>query len=392
MARSMRTAFIRIHSENNTQNGNISYTDSDVENMIKTTDAWSGTTWWFIKHKADEEVSQNHWHVVFKFKNPVPFESIKTLFPYGDIENAKSIKNCVQYLVHANDESKVQYRWEDVKTNCKDMTPYKIKSDSQNEVTIQKIMEQIDKGEIREYNQFTSIPIELWSKYKTRIENALTYYRERVCMQKDREISVVFMSGATGVGKTTFAKQYCEGSGKSCCISSSSNDPMQDYKGEDVLILDDMRDDSYSFTDLLKILDNHTKSTVKSRYHNKAFIGDMIIITSYRPITDWYFNVEKEAKEQLYRRVKTWYKFDKEKIDIFAYEEEKNKYIRQGSIKNIITMKRKEQAQVALDMVKAMGLEFEPETQKKIDEFMEKTDEEWEQLEMSEDVENPFKF
>ena len=40
---------------------------------------------------------------------------------------------------------------------------------------------------------------------------------------------------------------------------------------EDVLILDDLRDSDFKFTDLLKILDNHTKSTVKSRYHNKAF-------------------------------------------------------------------------------------------------------------------------
>lgn len=392
MAKSMRTAFIRIHSENNTQNGMVTYTDSDIENMIKATDSWSGTTWWYIRHEADEEVSQSHWHLVLRFKNPIPFENIKSVFPYGDIENAKSVKNCVQYLVHANDESKVQYSWDNIKTNCKDMTPYKIKSDSQNEVTIQKIMEQIDKGEIREYNQFTLIPIELWSKYKSRIENALTYYRERVCMEKNREINVVFMSGPTGVGKTTFAKQYCDGAKKSCCISSSSNDPMQDYKGEDVLILDDMRDDSYSFTDLLKILDNHTKSTVKSRYHNKAFIGDIIIITSYRPITDWYFNIEKEAKEQLYRRVKTWYKFDTEKIDIFSYSDEKHKYVKQGSTRNIITMKRKEQAQVALDMIKAMGLKFEPETQVKIDEAMKKSDEEWEQLEMSKDIENPFKI
>ena len=38
-------------------------------------------------------------------------------------------------------------------------------------------MERIDKGEIKEYNQFEMIPIELWAKYKTRIENALIYYR-----------------------------------------------------------------------------------------------------------------------------------------------------------------------------------------------------------------------
>ena len=380
MAKSMRTAFIRICSRNETQDGLVCYTDEDIKRLVGYSDNWSGTQYWYIKHQADEEVSVTHWHIVFKFRNPIPFETIKTIFPYGDIETAKSVKHCVQYLVHANDESKVQYPWENIITNCNDMTPYKLKSDAQNEVTIQKIMERIDKGEIREYNQFTAIPIELWAKYKTRIENALTYYRERVCMDKDRQIDVVFMSGATGVGKTTFAKRYCEGAGKSCCISSSSNDPMQDYKGEDVLILDDMRDDSYSFTDLLKILDNHTKSTVKSRYHNKAFIGDMIIITSYRPITDWYFNIEKEAKEQLYRRIRTWYKFTSDIIEVYSYDESKHKYIKQGSMKNVVTMSRKEQANIALSMCDAMGIKFEPEVREKIDDMMSKTDDEWEQM------------
>ena len=374
MGKSMRTAFIRVTAVNNTQNGLVTYDDNIIMTRIDIVKQWNKAMYWYIKHAADDEVSQEHWHIVLKFGNPVPFENIKSVFPYGDIENAKSIKACVQYLVHANDESKVQYDWNEIQTNCKDMTPYKIKTDSQNEVTIQKILERIDKGEIREYNQFVEIPIELWAKYKSRIENALTYYRERVCMNKDREIQVVFMSGRPGVGKTLFAKEYCKKVKKSFCVSSSSNDPMQDYKGEDVLILDDLRDDSYSFTDLLKILDNHTKSTVKSRYHNKAFIGDMIIITSYRPITDWYFNVQKEAKEQLYRRVKTWYKFYDEYIEIFEYDEEKHKYIKQGQCKNIITMTKKQQVQLALDIVRAMGIEFEPHLQEKIDEGFEQLD------------------
>ena len=92
-------------------------------------------------------------------------------------------------------------------------------------------MERIDKGEIKEYNQFEMIPIELWAKYKTRIENALIYYRERICMDKNREINVMFLSGDTGTGKTSFAKQYCQSLKKSYCVSSSSNDVMQDYKG-----------------------------------------------------------------------------------------------------------------------------------------------------------------
>lgn len=366
MAKSMKTAFIRVTSKNDTQNGIVSYVKSDIDTILREWSASCKLTYWFIEHSADDEVSMTHWHVLLRFSSPTPFENIKSKFPYGDIENARSIKACVQYLVHMNDKSKVQYKWEDIATNCEDMTPFKVQSNAQGEVTIQRIMEQIDSGNIREYNQFEAIPIEIWAKYKSRIENGLTYYRERVCMEKNREINVVFMSGDTGTGKTTFAKQWCDTTKKSYCISSTSNDPMQDYKGEDVLILDDLRDSDYSFTDLLKILDNHTKSTIKSRYHNKAFIGDTIIITSYRPLADWYFNVERESKEQLYRRIKTQYKFYEDKIQCFEYSQEKHKYEYICKTPNIVLMKAREKVNVGINMLKAMGLEFDTDLENDI--------------------------
>jgi len=103
-------------------------------------------------------------------------------------------------------------------------------------------------------------------------------------------------------------------------VSSSSNDPLQDYKGEDVLVLDDLRDDSFSFADLLKILDNHTKSTSKSRYHNKNFIGDTIIITSTSPLEYWYQHVSESARQQLKRRLRTQFQLTDRSITFFQYE------------------------------------------------------------------------
>lgn len=391
MAKSMKTAFIRVTSVNNTSDkGTVTYNKTDIDKIIK---EWASTcklTYWYIEHSADDEVSMTHWHIVLKFANPMPFENVKSHFPYGDIESAKSIKKCVQYLVHANDLSKVQYNWSDVVTNCEDMTPFKVQSNAQGEVTIQRIMEQIDNGIIREYNQFEFIPIEIWSKYKTRIENGLTFYRERVYMDKNREINVVFMSGETGLGKTTFAKQYCENAKKSYCVSSSSNDPMQDYKGEDVLILDDLRDSDFKFTDLLKILDNHTKTTMKARYHNKAFIGETIIITSYRPLSDWYFDVPKESKCQLYRRIKTQYKFYQEHIEIFEYNDIAQKYDYVGKVPNVITMRAREKAKMALDMVKAMGLELDTTYEQKVRTTIDNMSDEQLELAFTKTDYNPF--
>ena len=75
------------------------------------------------------------------------------------------------------------------------------------------------------------------------------------------------------------------------CVSSSSNDPFQDYMGQKAIILDDLRDKAFingngtdNFEDLLKILDNNTNSSDKSRFNNKVFNGEVIVITSSVPL------------------------------------------------------------------------------------------------------------
>lgn len=383
MAKSYRTANIRVTAVNETkQDGVVVYNLEDIEEIVCQWSATAGFTYWFIEHSADDEVSRTHFHLVIKFKAPTKFENIKSKFPYGDIESSRNLRASIQYLIHMNDKSKKQYRWEDIHTNCLDMSPYKIQSISQQEITIQGVMESINSGRIREYNQFIEIPIELWAKYKTRIENALIYYRERICMDKNRNVAVIFISGAAGSGKTTFAKDYCCSQNKSYCISSSSNDPLQDYKGEDVLILDDLRDDSFNYHDFLKLLDNHTLSSSKSRYHNKAFIGDTIIITSVIPIDDWYFFETREDKHQLKRRIQVMYKFTPEKIYAYDYNLSKKRYDEVGSATNLISLKAREKAKMALSILDSMGIQLNPNDREIIERGIKNsTDEELEAME-----------
>ena len=86
-------------------------------------------------------------------------------------------------------------------------------------------------------------------------------------------MEVIYIQGATGTGKTSYSKMLAEQKEYSYYISSSSNDILGDYKGQDCLILDDLRPSCMGLSDLLKMLDNHTTSTVKSRYKNiSAFL------------------------------------------------------------------------------------------------------------------------
>jgi hypothetical protein len=139
-------------------------------------------------------------------------------------------------------------------------------------------------------------------------------------LNTDRNMEVIFITGKAGSGKTTYAKRMLDKLGLDYCISSSSNDPFQDYLGQKAIILDDLRDKSFELEDLLKILDNNTKSSVKSRFNNKVFNGEMIIITSSVPINYWYKEYQYNGSEdlnQLYRRINQYIIVNQSIISIY---------------------------------------------------------------------------
>ncbi len=345
MAKSYRSVNIRVSAVNDTQKGVIQYSKKSIENILKRWSENKSLSYWLIEHNSEvnQNVEQNkHFHIVIKFQSPTPFADIKKKFPYGDIESSKRIHASIQYLIHKNHPTKKQYRLEDIKTNDnKGLLEYMKQSNDLN--SLERVLQDINLGKIREWNQWQLIPYDIYSKFKSRIENAHIHYKEKIYMDKDRKIQTVFISGDTGVGKTTFAKMIARKLGKSYCVSSASNDPFQDYFGQDILILDDLRDVDISYTDLLKALDKHTKSTVKSRYHNKCFLGDMIIITSCVPLEDWYFNHKSEEKRQLKRRIMEMYIMSLEDIRHFRYNEVLNRYELIDTAKNHVLELMQEQ-------------------------------------------------
>lgn len=361
MAKSIRNAFIRVSRVNNTENGLVVYEYDDIKNIVT---EWSKTKKfrYYVKAHNDEPNDPNpHYHLVLVFRDPTAFEQIKAKFPYGDIENAKSVKNCVQYLVHMNDLSKTQYDFSTIFTNDGNIDKFKLQSVANQMLKLDDYIHRIDNGEIREFNLTEYVPIDIFSKYKTHIINALEFYRRKVMTNADRNIKVMIFTGETGTYKTTYAKQYCKNLHKSFCVSSSSNDPMQDYKGEDVLILDDIRDTTFRFHDLLKVLDNHTNSSIASRYSNKAFIGDTIIITSSQKLSQWYFNETREDKDQLYRRITTQMQFTKDTITIYEYNEKAHKYVLFGTVPNVNNFVPEEAKNYVLDTLKGMGVTLSDE-------------------------------
>ena len=174
----------------------------------------------------------------------------------------------------------------------------------------------------------------------------------------------IFISGGTGTGKTTQAKMFANQKGYECYISSGGKNPLDNYKGEECIILDDLRDSTYKLSDFLKLTDNNTDSLVGCRFYNKSIAEcRLLIVTSVKNIEDFYFNAtqeEKEPQQQLFRRFRTNIVMEKEFMTIYTYNNEQKKYIKQIRCKNPVAIMFDKQVakQFATDFAKTMGLEI----------------------------------
>lgn len=267
--------------------------------------------WAYILHDKDD--TDPHYHIYLNFETSFETSLVAKWFKLGYttetgeertgeqfIEKVKGRKtDMLLYLTHGNESQKNKHQY--------DASEVVANFDFETEIAASKI---IGDFEHYTYAQMLQYANTLSIVEKTKVLNQLKKLWELEClcasMNPHRELQVVFIYGKTGTGKTTYAKKLLESLNYDYCISSSSNDPYQDYLGQNGMILDDLRDETFSFADFLKITDNHTQSGVSSRFHNKIFIGKMLIITSSIPLKYWYRELlynKREELAQLYRRI-----------------------------------------------------------------------------------------
>ena len=297
----------------------------------------------------DKEAVVAHYHIAIRFNNSYDTKNIAEWF--GVAENFVSkIKgrwsDMLKYLIHENAPTKFQYNENEVVSNF----DWTVEKDKNGDNRKNEIINDIVEGKIREYNYFEYItPVEN-VKYKKAITDTFAYRTDKI-KGVSREMDVVFITGDSGTGKTTYAKRVAKDKGYSVFVSSGSNDVLDDYKGQDCIILDDLRASSLGLADLLKMLDNHTASTVKSRYKNKVLECKMVIITTTQNIDLFFRNVfadDIETSVQLKRRCETHIRMTVDNIYLKAWQQESRKYSEEFEFPNTILLRYK-----AKDMTKA---------------------------------------
>lgn len=268
------------------------------------------------------KIKDPHIHIVFYDKGRLSLRKLKeatreTKENYFEFMNRKDA--AFMYLIHAakRDRNNYQYDISDVTANF-DYEDYlkRIRMPSKNKLTINSLLQDVLDSKIRysDIQQDNDLSV-MYAKHKSKIDNALNIASKRRAEQKkDIEVPVIWIYGKqSGIGKTTYANQKSKKLEKaynySTYMTSANNDPFQDYKGEEIIIIDDIKPNDIDFSDLLRLLDPYNATSVRSRYNNKYVSADVIFVTSMYNPEEFYLesnvDIANEPIDQLLRRIST---------------------------------------------------------------------------------------
>ena len=292
----------------------------------------------FILHDQDLDEEGNlkkaHYHVFLNYgsasakpKDVAAWFGVKE----NAVEKVHSNKyRTLRYYLHLDEPDKHQYSIEDI-TASFDIKEYFQKEDLK--VGKSDLIKKCADGTITKQNFQEYIDPETYVKYSNAIESAWDYYDKvkEIKSKNRRACEIIWLFGETEVGKTTFAVMFARERNLSYCITAGGKDPFSNYKGEDVLIIDDLRPEApFTFSELLKIFDPNYLTPVQSRYKNKIIYASYIFVTNpYSPDRFCKLLPDTPADDkpaQLYRRFSHVWQLTKEKIGIYAYDSETRVY------------------------------------------------------------------
>lgn len=215
-------------------------------------------------------------------------------------------QNLFSYLIHATEGSqadgKHQYQYEQVVTNF----DYKafvegvrcaIAAKQHDKNTIR---EKILSGDLRMVDFIMDNALSaFYLDNKNFVINCIdTKYKREMNRADKKKVEVIYVQGDPGSGKSTFARRYALRKYKDYCVSSSKNDSVQDYLGQEVMIFDDARPNDFDASEWLKMLDPYNnQSTVTSRYYNKYLAVKCIILTTTTPFHKFFVYAKNKGGE-----------------------------------------------------------------------------------------------
>lgn len=290
------------------------------------------------KDEAKTKKVAPHYHLQCACYNTYEIGTIANWFKVkpNQVERIKAgFATALCYLTHLNAPDKYQYEDTDVHANFswqKERKEAKSKIIRERQKT--ELITAILDGQVKQYNiyeYFTTKEIDMnniviWDKS---IRTAFKHRSEIITLNPDRNLETWFIHGKSGVGKTILAKMLADKKGYKPFITSSGNDALDGYAGQECIIVDECREDTFkTYDDLLKMTDKHTASRVRSRYQNKVLTDvELIIITSTQTYDELFCNPYiKEEDKQIKRRISTLLDVYEDEVIVTNFNEQTNHF------------------------------------------------------------------
>jgi plasmid replication protein len=301
----------------------------------------------------DKDIGQDgnlvapHIHLVLQFESARSLNNLAKLTkqPIQCFEQWRgSVNNAYSYLVHhtESNQDKYQYSPKEVIANF----DYLLLLDTiERNVTkryeindtmiIDNLLDllytgNITKSEIEQRltgSQYAKARQKIETVYLKRLETQAELWRQEM-IDKNEIVTIIWLFGKAGTGKTRLARQYAEQYDLNYFITGSIRDPFQQYNLEHVIILDELRPHQFDYSDLLKMFDPYNvKAMASSRYFDKPLLANVYIITS--PYSPYNFFLELTKKKQtshidswgqLMRRLSLVVEVKKEHLQFYKYE------------------------------------------------------------------------
>lgn len=285
------------------------------------------------------ELKPKHGHFVVKFKDRDNGLSIKAISEAIGIEpqyvekagrGRHAYNNMLAYLIHIKDRDKFQYLPSDVLSYVPDGVPKYQEIYAENKKkwelgasmkTTQKAIspESVDDLYLRVINgevtfqeiQLTDIYYQIYAQNITKFDKGFEAYRNRrMAIAADRmnkgelKTKVLYIQGEARTGKSRFAKELAHAfvnvakqKGKRWeWGAGGAVNPTEQYTGQEVFVMNDLREHSMRPEDWLRLLDPENAEAIYGRYKSKVVCPEWIIITCHMDVYDFFNSVRDQSK------------------------------------------------------------------------------------------------
>lgn len=287
--------------------------------------------WAYILH--DKDVDENgkkvrpHFHVMIHFKDAKTISRVSKIF--NDKEQYieawhSTINNGYSYLIHETNNAQNKYHYDpsevvasfDFKSKIEDIRKTVKKPSRQ---AIENFIDDYSNEKLTKEELQGKIGVLEMAKHKTlldHIEDILAFKKHQQFLKdfKGQKSVTYWIWGLSGFGKTKLAREILEATHPNdFVILGSQRDHFQEYKGQEFIVINDLRPNDYDYGQLLTLLDPwEIDKMAPSRYHDKYLNARAFFITTpYDPL-NFYFESNISNKvidtfEQLRRRISSFH-------------------------------------------------------------------------------------